>query len=314
MSHVAGVDLGATNLRAAVASDEGSIIARSQRDTPSEAGRAVADAVKETLSETIADAGLDSADIDRAGVASLGPLDHTAGAVVAPPNHQAARIPVVDGVTAAVDAPVVLRNDATAGAIGVRFYGESPSSNLVYVTISSGLGAGAIVDGRPLVGSTSNAAEAGHFTLKPNSDVRCGCGGTGHWEAFCSGENLPQYARHMHRREELSTDLTLSAVDARDLFEAARDDRLAGAVLDRFGWWNALGVATLVHAYDPSEVVFGGAVSLNHPEAVLGPIREELPALVVREPPTVELTPLGRETVLRGAVATAVNDRRRTSD
>lgn len=306
--YVAGIDLGATHTRAAVASGDGTVLAVSRQDTPARSQQAVVDTLRNVLETTLSEVGVSAERIAKVGVGSMGPLDDDRRAVVRPPNLPGVdRIPLVEAIRGVVDASVTVRNDATAGAIGVHFYSEGAPENLVYVTISSGLGAGAIVDGSPLVGATGNAAEAGHFQLDPASGVECGCGNTGHWEGFCSGENLPQYARYLARTEDRQTELTLPEVDARELFEAAPEDPLARTVIDRFGRWNTRGVAELVHAYDPELVVFGGAVALNNPEAVVEPIRDGLSALTIREPPGVRMTALGDQAVLRGGVATALS-------
>lgn len=312
---VAGVDLGATHVRAAIGKPDGTLTAIRRDSTPQGNAKAIRTTVQNLLGEAMDAADIEAEAIDTAGIGSMGPLDHEAGAVVDPPNLEGVeRISIVSAVESVVDGPVTLRNDATAGAVGVRFYSTEPPANLVYVTISSGLGAGAIVDGHPLVGENGNAAEIGHFTLAPDSDVTCSCGSTGHWEGFCSGENLPEYAQHLVREEGIPTDLSLSDLQAAELFASAPEDPLAATVLDRFGKWNVRGVAAAVHAYDPALIVFGGGVALPNPDAVLDPIRDGLPEKVLGDPPAVRLTPLGDETVVRGAVAVAIHERDRRSE
>lgn len=307
MDYVAGVDLGATNLRVAIANADGELLGRTSRKTPHTSGESVVTGIRDALEGLLLETGLDSGEIAGVGIGSVGPLDRQAGEVKNPPNlPDVDRIPVRGAVASVVDAPVVLRNDATAGAIGLTFHTADAPSNLAYVTLSSGVGAGVLVDDRPIIGATGNAAEVGHFPLDPDAGMQCGCGGVGHWEAFCGGENLPHYARHIARTEEIETRLNLAELTARDLFQAAPGDPLADTVLTRFGEWNTQGVVLLVHAFDPELVVFGGGVSINNPTAVLEPIRNKLESRLFRDPPTIELTALGTETVLRGAVAVAV--------
>jgi glucokinase len=299
---VGGVDLGATNLRAAVADREGEIRGRVRTGTPGSDGEAVSDAVVDTLEDACVAAGVEPTDLSAVGVGSIGPLDRAAGVADDPPNVAAERIPLVGPLTTRCDCEIVLVNDCVAGAIGERYFADG-GPNLAYVTLSTGVGAGAIVDGNPLQGHRGNAAETGHVVVEPGGR-ECGCGGAGHWEAYAGGRAIPDFARELERAEGVDTDLDLVDLDAQTVFEA--DDPLAERVRDRLGAYNALGVAATVHAFDPATVVLGGAVAVNNPDAVLAPVRDRLPALLAVDTPTVRLAALGEDAVLKGALAAAL--------
>jgi glucokinase len=301
---VAGVDVGATNLRSAVADDEGTVLGRARTDTPAgSGGAAVTDAVRGVLRRACGAAGVAPDDLAGVGVGSMGPLDVEAGIVREPPNLSGvSRVELVDPLRTTCGCPVWLGNDAVAGVLAERFYDDAPP-NVVYLTISSGIGAGAVVDGHLLRGASGNAAEMGHVVVEPGG-LSCGCGGRGHWEAYCSGEGLPCSFRRLARETDLETDLPLDTLTAETVFDA--DDPLAATVLERIGTYNARGVAAVVHAFDPTLVTVGGAVARNHPDAVLDPIRRRLPDIVATDPPTVRLTNLGDAVVLKGAVAAAL--------
>ncbi|WP_255149960.1 ROK family protein [Halorarius halobius] len=299
----AGIDVGATNTRAVVANATGEVRGRARdRTTRVSDGDRVAEEVVGVLREACGGAGVGPDDLKAVGIGAIGPQDDRGG-VVDPPNHPADRIPLVAAVEAATGASVRLRNDAVAGVIAERRFADAPD-NAVYLTLSSGVGAGVVVDGHVLTGSGGNAAEVGHITVDSTGAVACGCGGRGHWEAYAAGTNLPAYARHVHG-EGVETDLDLGEVTAPDLF-AAPDDPLAAEVLDRLARWNTLGAAALVHAYAPDLVSVGGAVACNNPAAVVDPVRERLPDHVVTSVPEVRVTPLGDEVVVRGALALAL--------
>ncbi len=306
MRAVAGVDIGATSIRAGLSDDRGRLQSTATNPTPRDR-----DAIVNTIG-TVLRAAADGAcvpveSVRAVGIGSMGPLDHGEGCIVDPPNVLGVeQVPVVAAVEAVHDGPVVLHNDAVAAAIGERFYSDDPGENLVYLTISTGIGAGAIVDGNVLTGATGNAAELGHITVAPDSGARCGCGGEGHWEALCSGRAIPETARRLADERGVETELDLAAVTAADVFDAADTDALADLVVDRLAAWGTLGVAAAVHAYDPETVHLGGAVATSNPDAVVDPIRRRLPAHVVGEPPTVAVTPLGSDAVLRGAVASVL--------
>jgi glucokinase len=147
------------------------------------------------------------------------------------------------------------------------------------------------------------------MTVDPDGFMTCGCGIDGHWEAYCSGNNIPRYARHLHEHEPVDTTLEFADPDysAVDVFEAAEaGDEFARDALERVGHWNALGVANIVHAYAPLVIYVGGAVTLNNPDWVLDPIEDRLEDLVMANVPDVRLTQLGDDVVVRGALASAI--------
>ncbi|WP_135827785.1 ROK family protein [Halorussus halobius] len=324
MAYYAGVDLGATNVRAAVADDEGDVVSVHRRDTPGgPTGIAVTEAVLECLRRACATAEVAPDRLRAVGIGSIGPLDLAAGAVENPANLPDAvdRIPLTGPVGELVDSDrVYLHNDTVAGVIGQRFYSDRNPDDMVYLTISSGIGAGVCVDGQVLSGWDGNAGEVGHMVVDPQGRRTCGCGRDGHWEAYCSGENVPEYARLLAEDvADSDTDLPLDspAFSAVDVFEAAGDDAFADHVVDQLAHWNALGVANVAQAYAPLVVYVGGAVALNNEALVVDPIRERIDELVFNNVPDVQLTTLGDDVVLKGAIASALTggtgDRNRSS-
>lgn len=342
MEYYVGIDVGGTNLRAVVGTAgastlEAGVVGRADRATPrGPDGAAVTDAVLEVIRAACDAAALDPTDVVAAGIGSIGPLDLEGAAVVDPVN-------LPDGVDRVeLGAPVedllatdevTLLNDTTAGVVGERAVDPDAPDDLVYVTFSTGVGAGACVDGRVLSGTNGNAGEVGHTTVDPAGAMDCSCGAPGHWEAYCGGRGLPDYARHLHETGcegcavlsgvgfdgddataaprfdtgvETSLPLDSPEFSAADVFERAPEDAFAAAVVEAVGEWNAIGVANLVHAYAPSRVAVGGAVALNNPEAVLDPIRERLPGRSCIPVPEVSLTRLGDDVVLYGALARAM--------
>ncbi|WP_251327966.1 ROK family protein [Haloplanus pelagicus] len=311
MATYLGVDLGATTVRAVVGDRAGRIAGSHSAATPQgPTGVAVTEAVLETVREACADAGVSPGAVVAVGIGTIGPLDPSAGAVVGPPNlpDDVERIHLRGPLeTLCSTGRITLHNDAAAAALGERFFGDGPE-NLVYLTVSTGIGAGAVVDGHVLSGWDGNAAEMGHLTVDPDPETGrpCGCGGTGHWEAYCSGANVPGYARDLHAGAATSLPLDDPDLDAADVFGAAGEDAFASRVVERIGRWNAVGVAALVHTYAPRTVVVGGGVARNHPDHVLDPVRERLPDLVATTVPTIRLTAFGDAAVVKGALASAI--------
>lgn len=325
MEYYVGVDLGATNVRAVVgtgdASDvQASLVGQARGTTPGGPdGETVTTAVLDVVRAACDDAGVPPETVVAAGVGSIGPLDLESGAVVDPVNFPSGvdRVALREPLEALLETDrVSLLNDTSAGVVGERAADPESTPNLVYLTISTGIGAGACVDGRLLAGANGNAGELGHTIVDPGGEMVCGCGGIGHWEAYCGGRNIPAYARSLHAASDraikspVDTTLPLDSPEftAADVFAHAPDDAFAGQVVDRIGEWNAIGVANLVHSFAPSRVVIGGAVAYNNPEQVLEPIRTQLPAHLCIPTPAVELTRLGADVVVLGALAWAQRD------
>ncbi|AZH26895.1 ROK family protein [Haloplanus aerogenes] len=310
MATYLGVDLGATTIRAVVGDRAGQVVGSHRTATPrGPTGIAVTEAVLDTVREACADAGVDPAALVAAGIGAIGPLDRDEGDVVDTPNlPRVDRIPLVGPLRSLLSTDrIILHNDATAGAIGERFFREG-ADHLVYLTLSTGVGAGAVVDGHVLDGWQGNAAEVGHVTVDPDGRP-CGCGGAGHWEAYCGGANVPDYVSDLYDGEatSLPVDDPDAGLDAAAVFDAdAAGDAFATRVVDRIGRWNALGVAAVVHAYAPRIVAVGGGITRNNPERVLRPIRERLPDHVATTVPEIRLTDEDGDAVAKGALASAI--------
>jgi glucokinase len=191
--------------------------------------------------------------------------------------------------------------------------------NVVYITLSTGLGGGAVVDGRLLLGKDGNAAEVGHLTIDPESPLVCGCGCKGHWEAYCSGRNIPNFARLIIGEERVEgkliseiSDGELSKITAENLFEAAyRGDRTARHIVSRIGEVNAVGFANVVNVFDPELLTVGGSIAIKNQGLVLKPVLDNIESHLINRCPDIMITPLGLDTVLYGALSLAL---KRASD
>jgi glucokinase len=311
MAMYAGVDLGATNVRAVVADADGEIRGSDGRPVPPDplTGLPVTEAILDCLRAACAAADTSPGTIAAVGVAAAGRLDPTEG-IVEPTNIPVDTVPLTGPIANLVDTDRIhLHKDVAAGVIGERYHAERNPDDMVYLTISSGIGAGVAVDGSVLRGWDSNAGEAGHLTVDPDGRRTCGCGHDGHWEAYCSGVNIPDYARLLWNdadRPATALPIDDEAFDAVDVFANAREDDFAVRVVEKLAEWNAMGVANVVHAYAPLVVSIGGAVALNNEALVVDPIRERLGDLVMTNVPEVRLTALGDDVVVRGALASAL--------
>jgi glucokinase len=196
--------------------------------------------------------------------------------------------------------------------LGEQVFGAGKGlENLVYVTLSTGLGGGAIIDNNLLLGKDGNAVEVGHFTIDPESDIICGCGCRGHWEAFCSGKNIPVYAGKLLKEMDWSsgelyklTEGNSENIETKIIFNAAYNgDIYAQYIIQEIGKRNAIGFGNIVNAYDPELITIGGSIALNNPDFILEPIQENIGNYTINRIPKIKITPLGDDAVLLGALA-----------
>lgn len=233
------------------------------------------------------------------GVATVGPLSIKRGILVRPPNLGRFNVKLRDIVENIHKGPFVMMNDCTAAAWGERIFGAGrKSENILYITLSTGIGGGAVVDDHLLVGKDGNAVEIGHIVVDAFSRVRCGCGGLGHWEGLCSGNGLPKLGEEMFRKPLWKT--------SREIFEAARQgDVRASAVIEKMAVYNAAGFASVINCFDPEIVLVGGGLALSHPtETVAKPVRflKRFGLLKAK----ITITALGNDAPLLGAAALAI--------
>ena len=303
----AAVDIGATNIRVAVG-DENKLYSKRSEATDRLNGP---EGIPRQIARMIRSFDVNPTSI---GIGSIGPLDVRRGAIGETPNFVFKHIPIVEPLVVEFGVPVEIMNDCNAAVIGEHLYGAGRSiDNLFYVTLSTGLGGGAIVDGHPLGGKDGNAPEIGHITLDPNSELVCGCGCRGHWEAYCSGANMPNFARVLLRGMNLEGSLMLKMVGwdlgkltSETIFEAAKKkDKLASFIVGEVGKANAVGFADIVNAFDPELITVGGSIAINNSEMVLEPIRMGIDKHLINRKPEILITPLGADAVLYGGLAIA---------
>lgn len=306
MKHVIGVDLGGTQLRAALVTAEGQIGPVVRTPTlVAEGPEAVINRMLGLINELRSMLPPDG-ELLGIGIGAPGPLDPFTGIVYAPPHlpgwHE---IPLRAMVAEATDLPVELGNDANAAAVGEwRFGGGRGCRNMVYITVSTGIGGGVIADGRLLLGRMGSAAELGFMILDPVDGTI--------WEDLASGTALAAAAaaampNHpdslLHR---LATPATVSGAHVAQA--AAEGDALAGELMAREAKLLGLGFASCLHIFSPEIVLVGGSVVLNNPW-LLERAREVAYAHakvdLYREVP-IERAELGEQAGILGAAALAL--------
>ncbi|MEM2107327.1 MAG: ROK family protein [Candidatus Bathyarchaeia archaeon] len=311
MKMIVCVDLGGTNLRVALGISEGRIFNRRMEKVDKSSGpRGI---IRQIL-RMIHSLEKNPERIASINVATAGPLNLKDGSIVNSPHFKFKHIPIVKPLKDTLGVPVYFANDCVAGVIGEKEFGAGRKySNIVYVTLSSGIGAGVFVDNHLLIGKNGNAHEVGHMTIDHSGKLTCGCGGKGHWEAYCGGDAAANFIKlqleSKPRKDVEASQLyrisggNLNLLSSIDLFESAKKgDRLALEIVRSMGRLNAIGFANIVNAYDPELITVGGAIAVSNPTLVLGPVKRFIRQYSINRVPRIVLTRLVEDSVLYGSL------------
>jgi glucokinase len=332
---VVGVDLGATQIRAAVLRGA-TLLSRvgllvGAESAPEHVVPRMFQAVQQALVE--ARTPLDA--IAGIGIGAPGPLNNRTGVVLEPPNLPGwHRVPLRDLFIEKFGVPVYVENDANAAALGEYMFGAGHGSKeLVYLTISTGIGGGVITNGRVMEGITGTASELGHMTIDWHGG-RCNCGNIGCLEYLASGTAIARQANEaiaMGKGDELLTfalmqhdvdkaadtprDNVMEAitplhVNARTVAQAAKAGiPLARKIIAEAAEALGVGLVNIIHIFNPELIILGGGVS-QIGELLIEPARRIVEARampVSREAARIVMAELGNDTGLVGAGALVVS-------
>jgi len=244
----------------------------------------------------------EKAELISVGVGSIGPLDLRQGSVINAPNVERASFEVKRPLEESLSAPVHIVNDCAAAVYGEFMAGHGVGKrNIVYVTLSTGIGAGAVVDGRLIFGKDGNAHEVGHLVISYDSDIECGCGGRGHWEGLASGKNLWKIVEKIRSRTEEHTNPKSGITSPEELFANWRKgDALASRIVEELAKINAAGIASVINAYDPELLVIGGSIALKN-KPFIGMILSRVSEYIINRLPEFAPPYYGDDSVLVGA-------------
>jgi len=310
---ILGVDIGGTKIDTAIATACGEIVVRGRNPTQAQSGPdAAINNVLSAMEEIMASGKISSSQLLGVGIAVAGIIDGNNGKVIFSPNlpgwHE---VPLGDIVQQRFGAPLYMGNDATIAALGEWHFGlKREIANLIYITISTGIGGGIIANGKPYIGACGAAGEIGHMIIDVNGPL-CSCGNVGCWEALASGTALArEAAKQIAEGAETSiAELTggdISKIDARIVFLAAKQgDELAKELISRLGYYFGIGLVNLVNIFNPELILVGGGVAKMGDllfQPAIKVVRERAFSTVVN---TVEIKPaiLGDDSGVLGAVA-----------
>ncbi len=253
MTIVGAVDIGGTKIAAGAIADDGTILASSEIPTLPEKGFAFAmERTKDMLRQLAATANITFEGI---GVACPGPLDPWTGVideVGTLPGWQGGSLNRVLGDEFKVR--VAVENDADAAALAEAHWGAGKGSRrLIYITVSTGIGGGIILDGQLYRGVNGAHPELGHQIIDSSAGPLCYCKARGCWESLASGSALAAWVQEQ-------TPLATARTGAEIASLAERGDALAIKAMDREGYYLGLGLANIITLFAPDTIVLGGGV------------------------------------------------------
>jgi glucokinase len=257
---VVGVDIGGTKILAVQLGSGNRVLAERRAPTPA-TGDAVLDAVADVAGQL--------GPIDAIGVGAPGLVDRQGVLRFAPNLPHVVGLPVrvemekrFPGATVAVD------NDATCAGWAERVLGAGQGSDdVLMVTLGTGIGGGLVSGGRLLRGGNGFAGEIGHMVVDAHGPP-CPCGKNGCWERFASGSGLARLGREAAeagsapRLVELAGGDPMAVRGEHVTAAAGEGDPGAAAVVGRFAWWVALGLANLANVFDPECIILGGGLTV----------------------------------------------------
>jgi glucokinase len=291
---IAGIDLGGTLVRVAVAQADGSIVGIAKGRTPDLGGPSGVVAWSRENADRLAE----GAPIEVIGIGVPGPSDPRTGVLVNPPNLPGwpSGLPLGEMLGDAFGAPVHLENDANLAAVAELKRGAGRGvRNLVYVTWSTGIGSGLILDGKLYSGTHGSAGELGHMVLDRDGP-ECFCGMRGCVEAYASGHSIA----------------TRAGRPAAEVFTAAQaGDPEAAGIVEQAAQRVGLGLLNLTNLVDPEVIVMGGGItqSWSLVEGWLGEAILESPFVTPNRRPRIVRAELGADVGLVGAVEWAIENR-----
>lgn len=309
--YVVGVDLGGTKIYTALVDLEGNIIKEKTVETLANEGeQAVMGRIIDTINYVID--GTDKDLIKSIGIGSPGPLDVKNGIIIENSNLPFKNFAIVKTIKETYSLPTYLDNDANVATLGEFMFGAGKGTeNMVFITASTGIGGGAVLNGKLFRGSTGNALEVGHMTVATEGP-RCGCGNLGCAEALGSGTAIGKRAKEAVLSNVVTSLKNYENVTAKEVFkEAANGDRVAKNILNTSLTYLGIAVANTITNFDPEKVVVGGGV-VNGGDIVIDTIRnvvEERCMAAFVENCKIEKAVLGGKAGVLGAAALAITER-----
>lgn len=262
-NYVIGIDLGGTKISTALSDFQGNILNNVVVKTKADEGQiAVLNRIISTIELVIDKEGISIDEIEAIGIGSPGPLNVRTGVIIETPNLPFKNFNVKKSIEDKFKVSVYLDNDANVATIGEFMFGAGRGKkNLVFMTVSTGIGGGAIINGNIYRGSTFNALEIGHTTINPKGP-KCNCGNIGCLEVLASGTAIGKRGQEVAESEVKTSLKNYNKITSYEVFlEAGKGDKEAKKIRDKALNYLGIGVANVVSIFDLEMVIIGGGVT-----------------------------------------------------
>jgi glucokinase len=277
--HILGIDIGGTKVAVAVGTETGEILCDQRipmNPSPPDAVLSEITAIARRLMVEI------GCSIDAVGISAPGPMCSTRQMILEAPNLKGWEgYRVGEYFSAVLGLPVFMQNDANGAGLAEYMFGGQKGKDLIYVTMSTGIGAGIVANGKLVAGVNDLGGEVGHFTLVPDGRP-CACGRKGCWEAYCGGKALANHVRQDILKNQVQTqilDLANGDVDQISMKEICdavrRGDAYANEQWDEFIDRMAHAVGILIQTMNP-EAITMGTIAIHEGDIFIPQMRERL--------------------------------------
>ena len=261
--YVFGVDIGGTTVKLGLFDTEGNLLDKWEIPTRTEeSGSYILPDIAKDIQQKIEEKQISKEMVVGVGVGAPGPIDNQ-GVVHRAVNLGWGVFSIKDTLEEILKVPVMAGNDANVAALGEMWKGGGQgSSDLIVVTLGTGVGGGIIVDGKILTGATGAGGEIGHIHVEDNESETCGCGNMGCLEQYASATGVTRLANRKLKESEKESSLRGGEVSAKTVFDAVKvGDALAIEVAEEFGKYLGNCLAAIAGVVNPEAIVLGGGVS-----------------------------------------------------
>ena len=276
-----GIDLGGTNIAAAIVNEDGKMLHKTSIPTLVSEGRdAILTGLETVCEQLLAESGMATSEIKSIGIGVPGMMNVETGEVLFSANLQPlANVNITTRLKEKFGLPVYINNDANVAALGeVAAGGAKGYQEAIFVTLGTGVGGGIVMGGKIYSGHNGTAGEIGHILIQMGGR-QCGCGRKGCWEAYASATGLILTTKELMEQDKSSkmweiVGGDINKVNGRTSFDAMRaGDATAQKVVDTYLEHLAAGIIDLINIFEPQVVCIGGGIS-NEGETLLAPLRE----------------------------------------
>lgn len=308
---IIGIDLGGTTVKFGILSEQGEIQQKWSIETDiAEEGTRIVPSIIDSIRKHMSMYGMTAEDFVGIGMGSPGTINRHDGTVIGAYNLNWKTLQDIrTEIEAKIGIPFFIDNDANVAALGEAWRGAGESeSDVVFLTLGTGVGGGIVVDKSLVHGASGAAGEVGHITVEPNGYL-CTCGKTGCLETVASATGVVHLARDYADQfagesslKEMIDDGQL--ITAKDVFDLAKEgDTLALKVVDKVAYYLGLACSHLANILNPSTIVLGGGVSKAGSilTETIQPYFEQYTFPTIRTTTKIRLAQLGNDAGIIGA-------------